>query len=394
LTHFGDTINGAATIRAFGAEDRFYQESLEKVDASNRPYYLLWTAQRWVSWRIDVVGSFVSSLAGAFIVYNIHQIDAGLAGFSLTYALSFTDAILWIMRIYSRVEMNMNSLERVKEYTEVEQEPPYVIEDTQPSSDWPMPGEIKVEGLTVAYSAEKQPVLNNLSFTIKAGERVGIVGRTGSGKSTLAISFFRFIEPSSGRILIDNVDIGEIGLYSLRKNLTIIPQDPVLFTGSIRSNIDPFEEHNDAEIWAALKRSHLISANERRPPGLESLDSNVSEGGNNFSQGQRQLLAMARALLRNSKVIIMDEATASVDFDTDNRIQQTIREEFSSSTLLCIAHRLRTIIDYDKVLVMDSGRLVEYGTPRELLERGGHFKSMCEKSGEYETLQEMAFGNK
>jgi len=220
---------------------------------------------------------------------------------------------------------------------------------------------------------------------------VGIVGRTGAGKSTLAISFFRFIEATGGRILIDGVDISKIGLKDLRGSLTIIPQDPVLFTGTIRSNLDPFNQSSDAAIWAALKRSSLINEEDVRPVGLESLDAPVAENGSNFSQGQRQLLAMARALLRTSRLIIMDEATASVDFETDEKIQKTIREEFTQATLLCIAHRLRTVIDYDMVLVMDAGQVAEFDRPWQLLQRkDGIFRSMCERSGDFKNLWELA----
>jgi len=201
---------------------------------------------------------------------------------------------------------------------------------------------------------------------------------------------FRFIEPVSGKILIDDVDIHQIGLKDLRQNLTIIPQDPILFTGTIRSNLDPFNEYTDHDMWSALKRSHLIEDDSdaaQRPPGLESLESQVTENGGNFSQGQRQLLALSRALLRSARVIIMDEATASVDFETDAKIQKTIREQFRSATLLCIAHRLGTIIDYDKVLVLDAGRLVEYASPKELLSRPDSlFRSLCERSGDLEAL--------
>jgi ABC-type multidrug transport system fused ATPase/permease subunit len=285
----------------------------------------------------------------------------------------------------------MNSVERVHEYLSLEQEAPPVIEDSRPPAGWPSKGEISVEGLRVAYTPDGEDVIRDLTFRVAAKERVGIVGRTGAGKSTLAIAFFRFVEAAAGRIVIDGVDISCIGLQDLRSNITIIPQDPTLFNGTLRSNLDPFGEHDDAAIWTALRRSHLVEAGQPHPPGLESLDAAVSENGGNFSQGQRQLLAMARALLRTSRVIIMDEATASVDFDTDAKIQQTIRDEFRASSLLCIAHRLRTVIDYDKVLVMDHGQLVEYGHPHTLLQNpDGLFTSMCEQSGEYSKLIELA----
>ncbi|KAI9594951.1 P-loop containing nucleoside triphosphate hydrolase protein [Syncephalis fuscata] len=391
FTLFGESLNGVGTIRAFGAESRFMRLSIERVDAMNRPYYHIWAANRWLSWRTDTFGAFVSFFAAFFILYAPKSMDAGLAGFSLSFALSFVDIMMWLIRMYAIVEMNMNSIERVQEYLDIEQEAPAIIEDNRVNEHWPESGEVKVESLVIQYTPEHDPVIQDLSFSVQPGERVGIVGRTGAGKSTLAISLFRFVEATSGRIIVDDVDISKIGLQDLRSHLTIIPQDPILFNGTIRSNVDPFSSYDDESIWNALRRSHLIDDSDNRPPGLESLDSPVSENGSNFSQGQRQLLAMARALLRTNKLIIMDEATASVDFDTDTKIQQTIREEFSQATLLCIAHRLRTIIDYDKVLVMDAGRMVEYDSPYSLIQKPDSlFRQLCERSGEFETLLELA----
>ncbi|KAI8052828.1 P-loop containing nucleoside triphosphate hydrolase protein [Syncephalis plumigaleata] len=369
FTLFGEALNGVGTIRAFGMESRFMRTNLERIDDMNRPYYLIWGVNRWLAWRTDFFGAVVSFSAAMFIVFASDSIDAGLA---------------WLIRMYGYVEMNMNSIERVKEYFDIEQEAPAIIEDNRVDENWPENGEVRVESLMLRYTQEHDPVVQDLSFVVRPGERVGIVGRTGAGKSTLAISLFRFVEASSGRIIIDGVDISKIGLYDLRSHLTIIPQDPVLFNGTIRSNIDPFDMYDDEAIWNALRRSHLIDGSDNRPLN-----------GSNFSQGQRQLLAMARALLRNNKLIIMDEATASVDFDTDAKIQQTIRQEFSQATLLCIAHRLRTIIDYDKVLVMDAGKLVEYDSPYTLIQQPDSlFRLLCERSGEFETLLELASATK
>jgi ABC-type multidrug transport system fused ATPase/permease subunit len=352
------------------------------------------------------------------LIFNINNIDAGMAGISLFYARSFLENIYWFIRQYTTVEMNLNSVERVQEYLELEQEPSAIVEANRPPAAWPTTASLEVKDLVIRYSPELDPVLQGVSFSTKAHEKVGIVGRTGSGKSTLSLSFFRFLEASSGSISIDGIDISTIGIQDLRSQITIIPQDAVLFSGTIRSNLDPFEEHSDGAIWESLERAHLSKASDRllkqgkstghstpnssssiiiedeqRRPAITSLYQQVSDGGSNFSQGQRQLLCLARALLKNSKLIIMDEATASVDYDTDTKIQTTIREEFTNSTLLCIAHRLRTIIDYDRVLVMDQGRVVEYDTPYNLLignTGSGNFKSMCEKSGELEVLLKMA----
>ncbi|KAI9501947.1 P-loop containing nucleoside triphosphate hydrolase protein, partial [Coemansia spiralis] len=258
------------------------------------------------------------------------------------------------------------------------------------------------------------PVLHGISLTVKHGERIGVVGRTGAGKSTLSLALLRFVEASSGRIVLDGVDISKIGLEDLRRNVTIIPQDPVLFNGTIRFNLDPFNEYPDEVVWDSLRRTRLVRENsgqnsssaasinngkhgskdvealvvERMSGIFSSLDAEIRENGQNLSLGQRQLVSLARALVRRSRLIIMDEATASVDFDTDDRIQRTIRGyEFANSTLFCIAHRLRTIIDYDRVLVLDKGKVAEFDTPHNLLKNNdGIFRTMCEKSGEYEHL--------
>jgi ABC-type multidrug transport system fused ATPase/permease subunit len=248
---------------------------------------------------------------------------------------------------------------------------------------------------------------------VKPGEKLGIVGRTGAGKSSLTLAFFRFVEPITGSILIDGIDIFKIGTYDLRSSLTIIPQHPTLFIGTVRSNLDPFNQYSDQEMFIALRRSHLLDMtiksrqsslsdflaapspkNEEYQMTHLTLDSPVEENGSNFSQGQKQLLCLARAILKRSKVIILDEATASVDHETDAKIQKTIREEFNGSTLLCIAHRLRTVIDYDKILVLKEGKVDEFGSPLELLKNpiSGTFKSMCVESGEYEELMKLAKG--
>ncbi|KAL0089954.1 hypothetical protein J3Q64DRAFT_1674561 [Phycomyces blakesleeanus] len=399
-SHFTETLTGIITIRAYCQEEKFLLDFYKKVDGYISPFYLLWMSNRWLYARVELAGAFVSLFASIFIVLNLDTIDAGMAGISLFYARSFLDNIYWIIRQYTQIEINLNSVERVQEYLEIDQEPPYIIEGSRPPAAWPTTASVEVKDLVIRYAEDLDPVLHGISFDIRPHEKVGIVGRTGSGKSTLALSFFRFIEPSSGSIILDGIDITHIGVQDLRSKLTIIPQDAVLFSGTIRSNLDPFEEYTDSAVWESLVRAHLApeDRDEEVPEGnatwaVTSLSQTVSDGGNNFSQGQRQLLCMARALLKNSRLIIMDEATASVDFETDKKIQSTIREEFVNSTLICIAHRLRTIIDYDRVLVLDQGNVVEYDTPANLLINGagtGLFKSMCENSGELDLLIEMA----
>ncbi|CAG8506025.1 1335_t:CDS:10 [Funneliformis caledonium] len=412
---FGETIVGVSTIRAFGAENKLMKKMLSLVDGNNRPFIYNWACNRWLHTRVDLAGGLVSFATGIIIIYQISKgMDPGLAGFALAYALNFTGHIIWVLRMYAMQEMNMNS---VYEYMNLMEEPARIIEGFRPPPEWPFRGEIKVNNLIMQYAPDNPPVLKDVSFQIKPSEKVGIVGRTGSGKSTLAVSFFRFMEPTSGQIVIDGVDISTIGLFDLRSRLTIIPQDPVLFSGTLRSNLDPFGVHNDVDLWNAIRRAHLIdedkspssqstsrtvtpeiiedkdedNTNEPKNQFNWSLDALVNENGSNFSQGQRQLIALARALARRSKVIIMDEATASVDFKTDKMIQETIRTEFKDSTLLCIAHRLRTVVDYDKILVLDGGRVVEFDHPYSLIrDSDSLFRSMCERSGEFTELIEVA----
>lgn len=401
---FNETVNGVATIRAFGAQFRFINDNHNKIDSNNRPFLWMWATNRWLHCRVDVLGAFVGFCTGFVLVLGRNWIHPGLAGLSLSYSLSFTHNVLWVVRMYAANEMNMNAIERVHEYLDIEEEPPVHIAETEPAADWPQNGSMEVKDLVMQYAPENPPVLRQVSFKINPREKVGIVGRTGSGKSTLALSIFRFMDPTSGSIEIDGVDIHTIGLDVLRSRLTIIPQDPVLFSGNLRSNLDPFDQYDDIELWAALKRSHLIdsqaenascgnSIRSSNGSAIEniSLSSPVSENGSNWSQGQRQLIALARALVKKSTFIIMDEATSSVDFDTDHKIQETIRTEFKDSSLLCIAHRIRTVADYDRILVLDQGEVKEFDTPYELMTREGSiFQQMCMRSGEYPELLAIA----
>ncbi|KAH8683197.1 hypothetical protein BGZ60DRAFT_368935 [Tricladium varicosporioides] len=422
---FGETLSGITTIRAYGDERRFIRDNMLRINTHNRPFIYLWAANRWLAFRIDVIGDLVAFFAGAFVVFSIGKIDAGSAGLSLSYAISFTENVLWLVRLYAINEQNMNSVERIKEYLDVEQEAEAVIQKTRPAANWPSQGSVEFINYTTRYRSDLDPVLRNVSFKINPLEKVGIVGRTGAGKSSLALALFRGLEAEEGKILIDNVDIGLIGLQDLRESITIVPQDPTLFTGTIRSNLDPFNLFTDEDIFTALRRVQLIGVPtsttspstpiaESRPAtaGLAheipdtptgtstpitnkniflNLNSTVTESGNNLSQGQRQLLCLARALLKNPKVLMMDEATASIDYNTDSKIQETIRE--LKSTIITIAHRLQTIVDYDKVLVLDKGHVIEYGHPHELLKKEGEgaiFKGMCETSGDLEGLMKAA----
>lgn len=400
--HFSESLVGVSTIRAYGVETRFMKQNLSAIDRNNKPFFYMWVANRWLSIRIDAVGSMVMFFAGVFVILSIGKIDAGLAGLSLSYAISFSENALWIVRLYANIEMNMNSVERLQEYLDVDVEPPAEIPETKPSSDWPQTGEIDVKDLSLRYAPDLPRVIKNATFHVSPCHKIGIVGRTGAGKSTIITAFFRFLDAETGTIKIDGVDISTIGLNDLRQAITIIPQDPTLFTGTIRSNLDPFNEYSDDQIFEALTRVNLITKGEREEEANKNgsdenqnkfldIESSVSEGGSNLSQGQRQLMCLARSLLKSPKVILLDEATASIDYKSDALIQQTIRDEFSGSTILTIAHRLRSIIDYDKILVMDAGRVVEYDDPYTLIANNETlFYSMCENSGELDSLTKLA----
>ncbi|KAI9506364.1 P-loop containing nucleoside triphosphate hydrolase protein, partial [Coemansia spiralis] len=388
ISLFSEMVNGISTIRAFNAKRYYIQETLNRVCAKNRLNYTMEASKQWFAVRMSIIGSTVSFTCILFIILNIGWMDAGLAGFVLSYATSFSNQTSWVIRGYGTNELNMNSVERVMQYMKIEQEAALESEpEHKPPALWPTKGDMQVKNLVAEYTPGV-PVLHDISFSVKHGEKIGVVGRTGAGKSTLSLALLRFVEASGGRIVLDGIDISKIGLEDLRRNVTIIPQDPVLFNGTIRFNLDPFNEYPDEIVWDALRRTHLPLAVERMSGIFSSLDAEIKENGQSLSLGQRQLVALARALVRRSRLIIMDEATASVDFDTDDRIQRTIRGyEFADSTLFCIAHRLRTIIDYDRVLVLDKGRVAELDTPYNLLQnKGGIFRSMCEKSGEYEYL--------
>ncbi|GAA5957081.1 hypothetical protein JCM21900_000787 [Sporobolomyces salmonicolor] len=388
---YGEAVAGVAIIRSYGASARFMALMLEKVSTSVTFYWYTWGVNRWLSMRFSLLSACVVSLTGYVLITAGNKVDAALAGFTLTFSLNISNDLLFLVRRYTQLELSMVAVERIREYSLIKQEAPEIVEP-RPPAWWPQ-GEIEVSKLNIRYAPELPSVLHDISFSVKAGEKVGIVGATGCGKSTLASSFFRFVEAHSGSIKIDGIDISKVGLFDLRSRLTIVPQDPVILSGTLRSTLDIFGEHEDAEIYEALRRVHLIKESER-PDAQEAganrsvfwnLDAEVAEGGSNFSTGQRQLLCMARALLRSSRVLVLDEATASTDYTTDELITQTIRTEFAESTLLVIAHRLRTIIDFDRILVLDKGHLIENGSPSDLIkDTTSRFHSLCRSGGKNE----------
>ena len=334
----------------------------------------------------------------AMIIVSIRGIDAAIAGFVLTFALQYTSAITWTLRNYANLEMDMNATERISEYSKLD------IEDqsgADPPAAWPTQGRLEVSNLVAGYAPELSPVLKGLTFTVEKGQRVGVVGRTGAGKSSLTLALFRILNVREGSVSVDGIDLSSIKLKHVRSRLAIIPQDPVLFSGDVRSNLDPFHQYPDSDLHDALERVHLTNSSGTATPGaptntspFRSLSSKISEGGLNLSQGQRQLLCLARAIISRPKLLVLDEATSAVDMATDALIQRSIREQFTDSTLLVIAHRLSTIADFDKILVMSEGRAVEYGAPKDLLKKegGGVFKELVDSSGEKESLVSVIMG--
>ncbi|XP_045666907.1 ATP-binding cassette sub-family C member 4 isoform X1 [Ursus americanus] len=363
FSHLSSSLQGLWTIRAYKAEERFQELFDAHQDLHSEAWFLFLTTSRWFAVRLDAICAiFVVVVAfGSLILAK--TVDAGQVGLALSYALTLMGMFQWCVRQSAEVENMMISVERVLEYTDLEKEAPWEYQN-RPPPNWPQDGTIVFDNVNFTYSLDGPLVLKHLTVLIKSREKVGIVGRTGAGKSSLISALFRLSEPE-GRIWIDKILTTEIGLHDLRKKMSIIPQEPVLFTGTMRKNLDPFNEHTDEELWNALTEVQLKEAIEDLPG---KLDTELAESGSNFSVGQRQLVCLARAILRKNQILIIDEATANVDPRTDELIQKKIREKFAQCTVLTIAHRLNTIIDSDKIMVLDSGRLKEYDEPYVLLQ--------------------------
>ncbi|XP_030721180.2 ATP-binding cassette sub-family C member 2 [Globicephala melas] len=376
-SHFSETVSGLSVIRAFEHQERFLKHN-EMVTDTNQKCVFSWiTSNRWLAIRLELIGNLIVFFSSLMMVIYRDTLSGDTVGFVLSNALSITQTLNWLVRMTSEIETNIVAVERINEYINVENEAPWVT-DKRPPEGWPSKGEIQFSNYQVRYRPELDLVLKGITCDIKSTEKIGVVGRTGAGKSSLTNSLFRILEAAGGQITIDGVDIASIGLHDLREKLTIIPQDPILFSGSLRMNLDPFNNYSDEEIWKALELAHLKSFVDGLQAGLSY---EVTEGGDNLSIGQRQLLCLARALLQKSKILIMDEATAAVDLETDRLIQTTIQTEFSHCTTITIAHRLHTIMDSDKVMVLDNGKIVEYGSPEELLKNTGPFYFMAQEAG-------------
>ncbi|XP_016785000.1 multidrug resistance-associated protein 1 isoform X4 [Pan troglodytes] len=377
-SHFNETLLGVSVIRAFEEQERFIHQSDLKVDENQKAYYPSIVANRWLAVRLECVGNCIVLFAALFAVISRHSLSAGLVGLSVSYSLQVTTYLNWLVRMSSEMETNIVAVERLKEYSETEKEAPWQIQETAPPSSWPQVGRVEFRNYCLRYREDLDFVLRHINVTINGGEKVGIVGRTGAGKSSLTLGLFRINESAEGEIIIDGINIAKIGLHDLRFKITIIPQDPVLFSGSLRMNLDPFSQYSDEEVWTSLELAHLKDFVSALP---DKLDHECAEGGENLSVGQRQLVCLARALLRKTKILVLDEATAAVDLETDDLIQSTIRTQFEDCTVLTIAHRLNTIMDYTRVIVLDKGEIQEYGAPSDLLQQRGLFYSMAKDAG-------------
>ncbi|KAG0012086.1 hypothetical protein BGZ81_001777 [Podila clonocystis] len=422
--HFSETLSGVTTIRAMGAQGRFVAENAMKTDASSTAYFTYVTSNRWLQIRLEALGAVIVLGAALFAVLSRETLSPSMVGLALSYSLTVTEDVTWMVRSFCELQNSMVSVERIHEYVQKNPEAPaaMAVDDTLPER-WPSEGRVEFRNYSTRYRQGLDLVIKNISFEVKPAEKVGIVGRTGAGKSSLTLALFRIVEAANshwakashngedmdadfmkaklqeeeekedtvdlenvavdedgGSIWIDGVDISTVGLSRLRKHLAIIPQDPTLFAGTVRENLDPFDELQDADLWEALERAHLKEHIASLAGGLSFM---VSQNGDNFSVGQRSLICLARALLRKTKILVLDEATAAVDVETDELIQKTIRKEFKDRTILTIAHRIKTVMDSDKILVLERGCVQEFESPRELLERRDSlFFKLAQQAGE------------
>ncbi|CAL9180870.1 unnamed protein product [Musa hybrid cultivar] len=366
IQHFSESMSGSMIIRSFGHEARFVGTNFHLSDDYSRPKFHTAGAMEWLCFRLDMLSTLTFAFSLVFLI-SVPKgvIDPGIAGLAVTYGLNLNMLLTWVIWNVCQLENKIISVERILQYTSIASEPPLSVETNKLDSSWPSKGEIELRNLQVRYGPHMPFVLRGLTCTFSGGMKTGIVGRTGSGKSTLIQALFRIIDPTVGQILIDGVDISTVGLHDLRSRLSIIPQDPTMFEGTVRSNLDPLEEYKDEAIWEALESCQL--GEEVRKKELK-LDSGVTENGENWSMGQRQLVCLGRVILKKSKILVLDEATASVDTATDNLIQKTLRKQFSESTVITIAHRITSVLDSDMVLLLDNGVIVEHDTPARLLE--------------------------
>ncbi|CAK5274929.1 unnamed protein product [Mycena citricolor] len=388
LANLSAAMAGLISIRAYSAQAKFISESLTRIDRYSRANRNFFNLNRWVSFRIDLLGAVFAATVTTYLIY-VKRSEASEAGLLIGLAVRSTSILLGFIQVFNTLEVEANSLERIKAYLDIEHEKPPTEAGRAPAY-WPASGALRVENLSAKYDVDGPLVLKDVSFEVKPGERVGIVGRTGSGKSSLTLSLLRCI-PTTGTISYDGIDTSTLNLEAVRSSIAIIPQVPELLTGSLRSNLDPFNQFGDLEMNQALRAAGLAALQDSEEHKI-TLDTDIAAGGANLSVGQRQILALARAMLRDSKLLILDEATSSIDYKTDAIIQHTLREELSADvSLLVVAHRLQTVMDYDKIMVLDSGCIVEFDAPAVLLQNPhGKFRALVDESGDRETLYQLA----
>ena len=398
FSQLSTSLQGLTTIRAFSAQPLLRAEFDRQQDLHSSSWFAFISATRWFGVWLDwivvvylglVVYSFLV-LGGGILLHNLFLADSsddfvflellgGEVGLAISNCIMLTGMLQWGVRQSAEVENLMTSVERVMEYSHLDEEDKPTQPDNKPPSDWPKKGVIEFKDVYLRYDKDEKDVLKGLNFKTTPHEKIGIVGRTGAGKSSLVTALFRLAEPS-GSIMIDGIEVLTLGLDDLRSKLSIIPQDPLLFTGTLRRNLDPFDQHTDDQVWKVLQEVHLSEAVSDLKLGL---DTEMSEGGSNFSVGQRQLVCLARAILRQNSILVLDEATANVDPKTDSLIQEQIRTRFKDCTVLTIAHRLHTIMDCDRILVLSDGNVVEFGQPYELLcDKSGVLTELAEQTGE------------
>ncbi|CAA3016437.1 ABC transporter C family member 10-like [Olea europaea subsp. europaea] len=365
--HLAESVSGAVTIRAFKEEERFFAKNLQLTDTNASPFFHYFAANEWLIQRLEILSATVlASSALCMVLLPPGTFSSGFIGMALSYGLSLNMSLVFSIQNQCLLANYIISVERLNQYMHIPSEAPEVIEENRPPINWPSKGKVEIHDLQIRYRPDTPLVLRGISCTFEGGHKIGIVGRTGSGKTTLIGALFRLVEPAGGKIVVDGVDISTIGLHDLRSRFAIIPQDPTLFNGTVRYNLDPLGQHTDQEIWEVLGKCQLRDAVQEKEEGL---DSPVVEDGLNWSMGQRQLFCLGRALLRRSKILVLDEATASIDNATDSILQKTIRTEFADCTVITVAHRIPTVMDCTMVLAISDGKLVEYDEPAKLMKR-------------------------
>ncbi|KAF5392518.1 hypothetical protein D9757_002192 [Collybiopsis confluens] len=388
LAHFSASVTGLISIRAYGAQNAFIEQSLDRINAYSRAARTFYNLTRWITLRLDLLGASFASALATYLVY-VQQLNAATSGLSLNMGVGLSTLTLYLVQILNQVEIQSNSVERIRQYIKIDQEPKPQKLANLPAY-WPASGSLRVQNLSARYSSDEPEILHDLSFDVKSGERIGVAGRTGSGKSSLTLSLLRAIQ-TSGEVFFDGVPTSQLPVETLRSNITFIPQTPELLSGSLRYNLDPFDRFEDSRLNDAIRAAGLYSLERERHGHRLTLDTTIASGGSNLSVGERQILALARAILQGSKLLILDEATSAIDHKTDEVIQDSLRNELGKDvTLIAVAHRLRTIMDADRIMVLENGRIVEFDSPIALLNKESLFREMVEHSEDKELLYRIA----